>query len=198
MIVPRLVLLTDRTQLPAGRNLVETVRSCAGAWLSQVVVREHDLGEEARHRLMTDLAAIDGLVVVSSRLPDPSAAGIHLAADQISPDPGFGPGWFGAGWFGRSCHTVEEVHRAAAEGAAYASLSPFAPSRSKPGYGPPVDRDAYAAAGDMPVLALGGIDPGNAAQARAAGAHGVAVMGAIMGAASPAAVVSRLLREVGA
>lgn len=193
MNVPRLVLLTDRTQLPPGRNLVETVRSCAGAGLSQVVVREHDLDEETRHRLMTDLAAIHGLVVVSSRLPDPSAAGIHLAADQVSPDPGFGPGWFG-----RSCHTVEEVHRAAAEGAAYASLSPFAPSRSKPGYGPPVDRDAYAAAGDMPVLALGGIDPGNAAQARAAGAHGVAVMGAIMGAASPAAVVSRLLREVGA
>ncbi len=76
------------------------------------------------------------------------------------------------------------------------TLSPFAASLSKPGYGPPVDRDAYAGHA-IPVLALGGVAPGNAAQARAAGAHGVAVMGAVMRAASPAAVVRRLLEEVG-
>ena len=189
MNVPRLVLLTDRTQLPAGCDLVETVRACAGAGLSQVVVREHDLDEETRHRLVSDLAAIDGLVVVSSRLPDPAAAGLHLAADQIAP---------GAGWFGRSCHTAEEVRRAQAEGAAYVMLSPFSATRSKPGYGPPVDRNAYVTAVDIPVLALGGIEPGNATQARAAGAHGVAVMGAVMRSSSPAADVSRLLDEVGA
>jgi thiamine-phosphate pyrophosphorylase len=188
MKVPRLVLLTDRAQLPAGRDLVETVRACAEAGLSQVVVREHDLDEEARHRLVADLAVIDDLVVVSSRLPDPAAAGVHLSADQIAPVEG---------WFGRSCHTVEGMHRAHAEGAAYVTLSPFAATRSKPGYGPPVNRDAYAAVGDLPVLALGGVEPGNAAQARAAGAHGVAVMGAVMRSTSPAAIVSRLLREVG-
>lgn len=187
MNVPRLVLLTDRTQLPEGRDLVETVRACADAGLRQVVVREHDVDEEARHRLVADLAAIDGLVVVSSRLPDPAAAGLHMAADQIAP---------GAVWFGRSCHSVEEVHRAAAEGAAYVTLSPFAATRSKPGYGPPVDRDSYAGVSDIPVLALGGIEPGNAAQARAAGAHGVAVMGAVMRATDPAVVVRGLLREV--
>jgi thiamine-phosphate pyrophosphorylase len=88
------------------------------------------------------------------------------------------------------------VHRAAAEGAAYATLSPFATSLSKPGYGPPVDCDAYASECDLPVLALGGIDPGNAARARAAGAHGVAVMGCVIRSASPAAVVRELLREV--
>jgi thiamine-phosphate pyrophosphorylase len=193
MNVPRLVLVTDRARLPEGRDLVETVRACAEAGLRQVVVREHDLDQDTRHRLVTDLAAIDGLVVVSSRLPDPAAAGVHLAADQPRPSPG--PG---TGWFGRSCHTVEEVHRAAGEGAAYVTLSPFAASRSKPGYGPPVPREDYADGYGIPVLALGGIDPGNAAQARAAGAHGVAVMGAVMGAASPAAMVRRLLREVGA
>ncbi len=187
MIAPRVLLLTDRTQLPAGRDLAETVRDCAEAGLSQVVVREHDLDTGARHRLIADLAAIDGLVVMSSRLLDPAADGVHLSADQARR---------GQGSFGRSCHTVEDVGRAAREGAAYVTLSPFAASRSKPGYGPPVDRGAYAGHG-IPVLALGGIDPDNAAQSRAAGAHGVAVMGAVMRAASPASVVRRLLREVG-
>jgi len=193
MNVPRLVLVTDRTQLAEGRDLAETVRTCARAGLGQVVVREHDLDEQTRHRLVADLAAIDGLVVVSSRLPDPAAAGLHLAADQPRPSPG--PG---TGWFGRSCHTVEEVHRAQAEGAAYVTLSPFAATSSKPGYGPPVPRDDYAVETGIPVLALGGIDPGNAAHALAAGAYGVAVMGAVMRATDPAAVVRGLLHEVGA
>jgi thiamine-phosphate pyrophosphorylase len=189
MKVPRLVLLTDRTQLPAGRGLVETVRACTEAGLRQVVVREHDLDQDTRHRLVTDLAAIEELVVISSRRSDPAAVGIHLAACQAAPGPG---------WFGRSCHTVEEVHRAAAEGAGYVTLSPFAATRSKPGYGPPVGPDAYADDYGIPVLALGGIHPGKAARALAAGAHGVAVMGAVMRATNPAAVVRRLLAEVGA
>jgi len=187
MNLPRLMLLTDRTQLPPERDLVETVRACADAGLTQVVVREHDLDVGSRHRLVADLAAIDGLVVVSSRRPDPAAAGMHLAAAQERPE---------SGWFGRSCHTVEEVGRAAAEGAAYVTLSPFAVSPSKPGYGPPVPLDDYAAESDIPVLALGGIDPGNAARARGAGAHGVAVLGCVMRAESPATVVRRLLHEV--
>lgn len=193
MNVARLVLLTDRTQLPPGRDLVETVRACAQTGLRQVVVREHDLDQDTRHRLVTDLATIDDLVVISSRRPDPAAAGLHLSAHQTAPEPGTE-----ARWFGRSCHTVEEVHRAAAEGAAYVTLSPFAATRSKPGYGPPVDTAGYAGDHGIPVLALGGIGPGSAARARAAGAHGVAVMGAVMRATDPAAVVRRLLAEVGA
>ena len=48
----------------------------------------------------------------------------------------------------------------------------------------------------MPVLALGGIDVPTAAGALAAGAHGVAVMGAVMRAPAPAALVAALLREI--
>lgn len=187
MTVPRLVLLTDRAQLPPGRDLVGTVRACAGAGLTLVVVREHDLDDDERHRLVAELATLDGLAVVSSRRPDPAAAGVHLSADQAVP---------AAAWFGRSCHTVAGVRRAAAEGAAYATLSPFAPSPSKPGYGPPVDPDAFSEDCGLPVLALGGVDPGNAARARAAGAHGVAVMGCVMRSASPDATVARLLAEL--
>lgn len=189
MNVPRLLLLTDRSQLPTGRGLIDTVRACADAGLTHVVVREHDVPPPRRERLVAALAAVDGLTVLSSRLPAEAAAGLHLAADQMQPP---------SGWFGRSCHDLGEVRRTAAEGAAYATLSPFAPTASKPGYGPPVARADYAGHHGVPVLALGGIDPGNAADARAAGAHGVAVMGCVMRATDPAALVRALLTEVGA
>jgi thiamine-phosphate pyrophosphorylase len=99
-------------------------------------------------------------------------------------------------WLGRSCHSREEVRRAAEEGATYATLSPYAVSWSKPGYGPPLPAEAFAGH-PIPVLALGGIDPGNAAEAREAGAHGVAVMGAVMRADDPAATVHDLLEAIG-
>jgi thiamine-phosphate pyrophosphorylase len=188
MKVPRLVLLTDRSQLPAGRDLVETVRAGAESGLRQVVVREHDLDPATRRRLVDDLVALGDLTVLVSRVPVGSAHGLHLAADQE---------WTGGGWFGRSCHYPAQVRRAAAEGAAYVTLSPFAETASKPGYGPPVCRSDFSVGAGLPVLALGGVDPDNAAAAREAGAHGVAVMGCVMRAADPGAVVRRLLREVG-
>jgi thiamine-phosphate pyrophosphorylase len=188
MRVPSLVLLTDRSQLPPGRDLVETVRACAGSGLRQVVVREHDLDPSTRRRLVDDLVGVGDLTVLASRVPVESAHGVHLSADQE---------WPGGGWFGRSCHDPAELRRAAAEGAAYATLSPFAATASKPGYGPPVPRGDYAVDAGLPVLALGGVGQGNAAAAREAGAHGVAVMGGVMRAADPGGVVRRLLREVG-
>lgn len=191
-MIARLVLLTDRSQLALGRGLVRTIRECVDAGLEAVVVREHDLDPGARHALVRELADIPGLTVISSRIPDPAADGLHLAADQ-SPRGGavvVGPRW------SRSCHTRTEVGRAAEEGADWATLSPYAVSASKPGHGPPLDPGALAGH-DVPVLALGGIGPHNAAAALAAGAHGVAVMGAVMRSAEPADLVADLLAVVG-
>jgi thiamine-phosphate pyrophosphorylase len=53
---------------------------------------------------------------------------------------------------------------------------------------------AWFARAPLPTYALGGIDHRNAADALAAGASGVAVMGAVMRAADPAAEVARLLK----
>jgi thiamine monophosphate synthase len=184
---PRLVLLTDRARLPRGRGLVATVAACRSAGLEAVVVREHDLPGRARRAMVAALAALPGLAVVSSRLPDPSAHGTHLASDQ--PVPAGGSPW------GRSCHSRAEVVTAAREGAAWATLSPYAATASKPAYGPPLPASAFAGH-PLPVLALGGVDAGNAAAALAAGAHGVAVMGAVMRAPDPAAVVAGLLAAV--
>jgi len=189
MTVPPLLLLTDRTQLPPGRALFEVVRAARYAGLTHVLVREHDLDPASRRRLVEELTALDGLTVLSSRVLVPGAAGVHLAEHQDAA---------GHGWFGRSCHDAQGVARAAHEGAAYATLSPFAATASKPGYGPPVPEGEYVGDHGIPVLALGGVDPTNAAAARAAGAQGVAVMGCVMRADDPGAVVRGLLDGVGA
>ena len=192
MRVPRLLLLTDRGQLLPGRGLVETLASCAAAGATTVVLRELDLDEPARAALADELAA--HVQVISGRTLLPGAAGLHLAAHQAAPAPAGPP-------HGRSCHDEAAVARAAEEGAAYVTISPVAPTASKPGYGPALGaggvRRAVEAADGLPVLALGGVAAEAVSSLRSAGAHGVAVMGAVMRAHDPAAVVAALLAELG-
>jgi len=96
------------------------------------------------------------------------------------------------------CHSIDEV--GAARGAPYVTISPVAPTPSKPGYGPPLGVDgvraAVAAAGGTPVYALGGVTAANARSFCSAGAYGVAVMGAVLRAGDPDAVVRELLEAI--
>jgi thiamine-phosphate pyrophosphorylase len=66
---------------------------------------------------------------------------------------------------------------------------------SKRAWGPPVGLDALreAARLGLPLVALGGVDPSNAASTVAAGAVGVAAIRAWLGAADAAGAVRQLL-----
>jgi thiamine-phosphate pyrophosphorylase len=70
----------------------------------------------------------------------------------------------------RSCHTEEDVHRAAAD------FVTFSPIFESPGKGKPVGLDELRRVCKMgvPVFALGGITRDNAPECIAAGAAGVA------------------------
>lgn len=180
-MIPRLVVVTDRAQLRLGRGLVRTVVECVDAGLTHVLVRELDLPPGQRAALIGELAAVDGLTVWSAHTAVRGATGVHVPATGQPPS---------RGEWGRSCHSRADVAAAAAEGARWATLSPYADSTSKPGRRL-LDPGQYADP-HLPVLALGGITAANAGDAVAAGAHGVAVMGAVMRAAEPAAVVAQL------
>lgn len=79
-------------------------------------------------------------------------------------------------WFGVSCHNQQELARATALGADYATVSPVHPTRSHPGaatlgwggFG------ELAARATLPVYALGGVGPGDQSEAVARGGQGVA------------------------
>ncbi|MGY1750021.1 thiamine phosphate synthase [Modestobacter sp. SYSU DS0511] len=172
--LPRLLVLTDRRQC-AG-SLVDAVATVVDAGARAVVLREKDLPEPERDRLADELTAVlapvGGLLVRAGRT---GGHAVHLAAADPFPEPR-------PALVGRSCHDAAEVAQAAAEGCDWVFVSPVNPTASKPGYGPPLGLPGLArlARGAPPVYALGGIAPRDVAGCLAAGAHGVAVMGAVM------------------
>ena len=102
-------------------------------------------------------------------------------------------------WIGWSAHSVVEAAEARRDGADAVLLSPVFPTASKPG-ARALGVEAIAAAvaaGAGPVRALGGVTAERAAALREAGAHGVAVMGAVFDSGGPAAVV-RLMAALAA
>ncbi|MGI8759440.1 MAG: thiamine phosphate synthase [Acidimicrobiales bacterium] len=201
--LPALVVLTDRRQARAG--LVPTVAAAVEGGARAVVLREKDLPRPARWELGRALRAVldphGAMLLVAG--PDVElaeelgAGGVHLAAGDAWP----------SGWrpplVGRSCHDAVELQRAAEEAADYATLSPVFASASKPGYGPALTEAGLAelaAATELAVFALGGVTAESAGPCLGAGAAGVAVMGAVMGADDPAgaaaALVASMAREL--
>lgn len=82
---------------------------------------------------------------------------------------------------GFSAHSLEEAREAQAQGVDYVTLSPIFHTRSKP-LARPLGMDYLAEVAsqlEVPVLALGGIGPKEAAEVVKKGAHGVAVMSAL-------------------
>jgi thiamine-phosphate pyrophosphorylase len=182
------VVLTDRRQ--ARQPLVPLVESAVDGGARYVVLRERDLPRDERAALAAALRSV--LAPVGGRLlvagPDPLGGdAVHLTAGGPYPPPDLA-------LVGRSCHDAAELDRLTTEH--YAMVSPVFPTASKPGYGPPLGLDGLArltARSPVPVLALGGVTPETAGGCVAAGAAGVAVMGAVMRADDPAHVVRSLL-----
>lgn len=96
---------------------------------------------------------------------------------------------FPALWVGRSCHDRAGLEAAAAAAADWALLSPIAaPVSGKPASGSPLGVAGFAAliaSLALPVFALGGVDASLSAALRSQGAHGVACVGFVFGAADP-------------
>ena len=171
--LPRLLVLTDRTQ--CALSLLDTLASAVEAGARAVVLREKDLPAAARAELARGierlLAPVGGILVVAGDGTD----AVHLAATDPVPEPR-------PALVGRSCHSVEEVARAAGQGCNYVTVSPVFQSPSKPGYGPALGIAGLRALirSGLPAYALGGIRPDHAAGCLAAGAAGLAVMGTLM------------------
>lgn len=194
--LPPLLVLTDRrAAAERGRSVEATVAAAMTGGARAVVLREKGLPRQERLRLAGALRALlipVGGVLLAASDPTLGTDGVHLS--EADPMPS---GRTAAGALvGRSCHDASGVRRAAREGCAYATVSPVFPSASKPGYGPPLGpaglRELVETTA-LPVYALGGVDTATAPACREAGAAGLAVMGAVIGAADPAATVAALL-----
>lgn len=200
---PRLLIITDRRQ--ATRPLEEIAEAAFAAGCRWLSLREKDLDARDRvsllRRLVQQGKPYGAVVMVHEDMAAAEAAGaagVHLPGG-VSPEAARQR--LGASAIiGCSAHDPRELPALAAAGADYASLSPIFPSVSKPGYGPALGLEALsraAAASALPVIALGGVDAANAGPCLAAGAAGIAVMGGLMRAADPAAMLRALITSLG-
>ncbi len=101
---------------------------------------------------------------------------------------------------GVSCHDADEAAAATRAGASYVHLAPIFAPHSKHSTRPPLGLGAItdARAHGAVVIAQGGIDETTAGAALRAGAVGIAVTGAILGADDPGAASARLRRALDA
>jgi thiamine-phosphate pyrophosphorylase len=103
------------------------------------------------------------------------ADGVHLGRGDEGMDLAVEAGLM----VGRSATSPEEANQAEEDGAGYIGAGPVWATPSKPDAGPPIGLDglhAISEAVQIPVIAIGGIDPTNARECIEAGAFGIAVI----------------------
>jgi 8-oxo-dGTP diphosphatase len=197
--LPPLYLISDVRRFGEAVFLARLERVLeAGASLLQL--REPDLPNDEYRALatgVTRLAHRHGARVLLNTDPELVAAcgadGVHLNRHRLMrltqrPLP---PEYLVAA----SCHNAAELTQAAHVDADFAVLSPVLPTASHPG-AVTLGWDGFACLrhdADIPVYALGGMQPGYVADAMRAGAHGLAMLSAVWASESPEAVVRGLL-----
>ncbi|OGQ13543.1 MAG: hypothetical protein A2138_15970 [Deltaproteobacteria bacterium RBG_16_71_12] len=206
----RVVLITDRAACAArGRGVLETVaRALDGLDATAVAVLHRDKARSPEQNLRT-VAALRTLcrrsgaqVLVHTHVFVATSIGLlgaHLASDALTTEGEvalarslLAPGAL----LGVSAHAGDAVPREVD----YALLAPvFAPTSKPDDARVPLGLGglrAACSAGATPIIALGGVDEGNARACLDAGAQAVAVLGGIMGARDPRATLRRLLAAV--
>jgi thiamine-phosphate pyrophosphorylase len=150
-------------------------------------------------RLRVVTARAGALLLVNERVDVALACdadGVHLPGGAVSVAEARALLPAGA-LVGVSVHAPEELVGCDAD---YALFGPVFATPSKAAFGPPQGRARLAAAvaaSPVPVLAVGGVDVDGVRACREAGAYGVAVIRAIVGADDPAAATRALLAALG-
>lgn len=173
--------------MPGGRDPEALLRAALDGGVDIVQLREKELGREEIERSARTFRRLcdtySALFVVND---DPwlartcDADGVHVGQDDASAAEArevLGP----EGIVGLSTHSEEQLAASAAEPVDYVSVGPIWETPTKegrPGVGLGLVEHAAAEA-PHPFFAIGGIDPGNAAEAVAAGARRLGVVRAI-------------------
>jgi thiamine-phosphate pyrophosphorylase len=200
---PTLYLVTD-PELTRGRSLIEVVGAAVKGGVTLVQLRDkHADGRALLEQARALKALLDPLgvpLIVDDRVDvavAAGAAGCHVGQTDLPAEGAraiLGPDAI----LGLSIDRVEQARAADPEHVDYVAHGPFAATGTKPDAGAPVGARGIAAVRELsalPLVAIGGIDADNAADAIRAGADGIAVVSAIMAAADPEAA-ARELRAV--
>ncbi|MGI8964134.1 MAG: thiamine phosphate synthase [Thermomicrobiales bacterium] len=195
----RLYLVAD-PDIASG-DLVDCIRSAIGGGATCVQLRcktatDRQLAHLARRVL--GICEPHGIpMIVNDRIDIALAVGahgVHLGIDDLSIEDArrLGGPEFAIGY---SPESDFDIAHAAAHGATYLGIGPFASTRTKLDAGSPIGATEFARRRrltTLPVVAIGGIGVGNARAAIDAGANGVAIASAIFECADPAEAARRV------
>ena len=186
--------------LPGGRDPEALLHAALSGGVDIVQLREKRLGREEIERAARTFRRLcdthSALFIVND---DPwlahtcGADGVHVGQDDTSPAEArelLGPDAI----VGLSTHSEEQLAASATQPVDYVSVGPIWETPTKqgrPGVGLGLVEHAAANA-PHPFFAIGGIDPGNAADVVAAGARRLGVVRAIRDAEDPAAAAEAL------
>ena len=198
----RLYLITDRNQT-GGRPLTDVVKEALAGGVKAVQLREKDLPIRELLRLAEEMIKITkeagAMLFINGRIDAAIAVeadGIHLGQTDLPVDVVrriVGNRFM----IGVSTHNLIEAKEAEAGSADFITFGPVYETPAKLKYGKPIGIKGLKIAKSgvsIPVYAIGGINSGNIKHILSAGADGVALISAVMGAKEPKRVVEELLR----
>ena len=191
---------------PALRDPIETAHQVLMAGVRLLQLRDKTATTRELVRVGQELRALTrqygARLIVNDRLDVAlaiEADGVHLGQDDL-------PVLLArriAGerlLIGVSAETVAEAMEAESAGADYLGVGPMFATSTKPDAGAPVGPERLRAikqAVHIPVFGIGGITLENAPAVLEAGADGICVVSAIVGAPDPAAAARQFLRLIG-
>jgi thiamine-phosphate pyrophosphorylase len=202
MNAPIVCYVTDRQSLPRATGarpdqiaaLLARIEQAARAGVDWIQLREKDLEGRPLFDLATKAMAVSaaarnvqtrGRILINDRLDvawAAQSAGVHLGETSLPvSDVAQWRNQAGRADFllGASCHSLDGAVQTAAGGADYIFFGPVFATPSKAAFGPPQGLQKLGQvcrAVSIPVLAIGGITPENAAACLAAGAAGIAAI----------------------
>ena len=184
----RLLLVTDR-HLVRGRSLSTVLSQAIMAGVPAMQLRERDLPTGELLPLAQEIHSLTVPRSVPLILNDRvdlvlalNLDGVHIRANSLPVSVArrpIGPNRL----IGVSTHSVEAVQQANHDGADYIIFGPIFDTPSKRSFGTPLGLDVLADVcrnSMVPIFAIGGITSERVRDVRRAGAHGVAVIGALL------------------
>ncbi len=196
--LPRVHAITDEriARRADVATLAEQLAVGAGDRLA-LHARGHTLTGREHHQLALRLAAArPARLFVNDRLDVALAAeawGVQLPHGGLAPGDArrLDPTW----WIGQSVHDARAAAAARAAGADYLLVGAVYRTASHPDRMPlGVAAFAEIAALGLPVIAIGGVTAQRVGELKAAGAHGVAALGALWDAPDPAAAARDMVQ----
>ena len=196
-VLPRLHAITDE-RTARRSHLAAVARALADGGGADLAIhaRGRELTGLEHYDLAFGLSVLPSVLIVNDRLDIALAvptAGVQLGHGSlpVSAARALNPLW----WIGKSVHDLAEAEAARTAGADYLVVGPVFVTASHPGRTPiglAGLEQIVTAAGELPVIAIGGISADRVREVRKCGAYGVAAIRALWDDAEPEKAARRM------